>query len=68
YRDEQGFEVYRENRWLENYRAFLDALSKECEIITCKELLELIDEGKIRLSHTEDIAKAWRVLRRFGQK
>ena len=68
YRDENGFEVYQENRWLEKYREFLRILSRECEIITCSELLDLINEGKIKISHTEPIASALRIERQRAER
>lgn len=58
YRDEQGYEVYRDDKLLEGYRKLVKAMSKDYDIITSRELLELIKVGKIIPTHTEDIAKA----------
>lgn len=61
YRDEDGYEVYRDERWLEEYRKLIRRLTLDYEIITSKELLELLEAGKIKIDHTEDIGVAKRM-------
>lgn len=58
HRDEKGYEVYRDDQYMEGYRALVRRLSRECDIITTGDLDYLIDSGKIRLTHTETMEKA----------
>lgn len=64
YRDENGYEIYKEDKWLERYRAFLQLLSRECDIINCAEALDLIERGKIKLAPPVNIALANRPARK----
>lgn len=58
YWDENGHGVYRDDARLEGYRKLLKRLSKDYDIITTAELLNVINRGEIHLSHTEDLARA----------
>lgn len=58
HRDKQGYEIYLNDRLLEDYRNFLKKLSLECEVITSNDLLELVEQGKIPISHIQDVNSA----------
>ena len=42
---------------MEGFRRMLKSMSKDFDIIDSKNLLDLINKGKIDISHTEDISK-----------
>lgn len=58
YWDEKGHGTYRDDARIEGYRKLIKRLSKDYDVITTSDLLELIQQGKILLTHTEDMAKA----------
>lgn len=55
YWDEQGYATYKDDRRLEGYRNLLRTLTKDYDVITTADLLDLISAGKIHIEHTEDI-------------
>lgn len=55
YRDEKGYAEYRDDKRIEGYRKLVRQLSRDYDIVTTGELLELCESGKIDLSHVEDI-------------
>ena len=57
YRDENGIEYYKDDKRMEGFRRMLKSMSKDFDIIDSKNLLDLINTGKIDISHTEDISK-----------
>ena len=57
YRDENGIEYYKDDKRMEGFRRMLKSMSKDFDIIDSKNLLDLINTGKIDLSHTEDMSK-----------
>lgn len=58
YWDENGFGTYQDDRRLENYRKLMKNLSKDYDIITSREFLDLHAQGKIATTHTVDVARA----------
>lgn len=58
YWDENNYGVYRDDQRIDGYRKLLKRLAKDYDIITTAELLELVQQGKIVPSHTEDLARA----------
>lgn len=58
YWDENNYGVYRDDQRIEGYRKLLKRLAKDYDIITTAELLELVQQGKIVPTHTEDLARA----------
>ena len=58
YRDEQGHAEYRDDRLQEGYRKLLARLTKDYEVVTSAELLDLLARGKVRTTHTVDLARA----------
>ena len=57
YRDENGIEYYKDDKRMEGFRRMLKSMSKDFDIIDSKNLFDLINTGKIDISHTEDISK-----------
>ena len=55
YWDENGHGVYKDDVRIEGYRKLLKQLSKDYDIITTAELLDLIKRGEIPLNHMEDL-------------
>lgn len=55
YRDERGYAEYRDAKLMEGYRRLVRQLSRDYDIVTTGELLELCESGKIDLSHVEDV-------------
>lgn len=47
YWDENGFATYRDDKRLEGYRRLLRTLSRDYDIITTKDLLDLVERGEI---------------------
>ena len=58
YWDKNGHGAYVDDRHIEGYRKLLKRISRDYDIITTAELLDLIACGKMPLTHTEDLAKA----------
>lgn len=58
YRDDDGFEYYRDDKRKEDFRKMLRKMSRDFDIIDSRDLKDLIDSGKIVVDHTEDIKKA----------
>lgn len=58
YWDEQRHATYRDDQRLEGYRKLLSRLSKDYDIITTAEFLDLHARGKIKTSHTVELARA----------
>lgn len=56
--DDQGHGMYVDDNRIEGYRKLLRRLAKDYDIITTADLLELLEQGKIAPTHTEDIARA----------
>ena len=54
---ENGIEYYKDDKRMEGFRRMLKSMSKDFDIIDSKNLLDLINTGKIDISHTEDISK-----------
>jgi hypothetical protein len=54
--DENGHAYYRDDRRLERYRKLVRSLSKDYDIITTADFLDLHAQGKIVTSHTVDLA------------
>ncbi len=57
YMDKNGFFTYKDERRLELYHTYLKRLTKDYDVITTAELLDLLESGKITPTHTEDIDK-----------
>lgn len=58
YWDEQGHGVYKDDQRLEGYRKLLSRLTKDYDVITTRDFLDLYERGKIKASHTVDVALA----------
>lgn len=58
YWDENGHGIYKDDQRLEGYRKLLAKLTKNYDVITTRDFLDLYARGKITVSHTVDIAKA----------
>ena len=58
YWDEHGYGTYRDDRRLEGYRSLLARLTKDYDVITTTEFLELHARGEITTTHTVDLALA----------
>jgi hypothetical protein len=58
YRDEQGHATYQNDQRLERYRKLLARLTKDYDVITTAEFLDLYARGKIKTTHTVDLALA----------
>lgn len=57
-RDENGIFYYKDDRKVENYRKLLQRLTKDYDVITTAEFLELQALGKIPLGGVEDVRSA----------
>ena len=55
YRDDDGYEYYKDDHRKEDFRKMLRKMSRDFDIIDSRDLKELIDSGKITVDHTEDI-------------
>lgn len=58
YWDENGHGSYRDDARIEGYRKLLRQLSKDYDIITTAELIDIINRDEIPLQHVEDLARA----------
>lgn len=58
YWDESGHGMYKDDARIEGYLKLLNQLSKDYDIITTSELLDLIERKKIALPHTEELDRA----------
>lgn len=58
YWDEKGHATYKDDQRLEGYRKLLRKLTKDYDVITTREFLDLHARGKIPISNTVDIEKA----------
>lgn len=58
YWDEQGFGHYRDDQRLVGYRKLLARLTKDYDVITTKEFLDLHARGKIKTTHNVDLSLA----------
>ena len=56
YWDEQGHATYKDDKRLEGYRKLVRTLTRDYDVITTKELLELVEAGKIVPTHTEEVS------------
>lgn len=58
YWDKDGHATYKDDRRIENYRKLLRRLSKDYDIITTQEFLDLHAQGKITLADEVDLSLA----------
>lgn len=58
YWDEQGYGTYRDDRRLEGYRSLLARLTRDYDVITTRDFLDLHARGEITTTHTVDLALA----------
>jgi hypothetical protein len=58
YWDGNGFAVYRNDKRIENFRKLVRRLSKDYDIITTGDFLDLHARGKIKTTHTVDLSLA----------
>ncbi|WP_026182849.1 hypothetical protein [Leeia oryzae] len=58
HRDENGHAYYKDDQRLEGYRKLLAKVSKDYDVITTREFLDLHARGKIKTCQTVDIAQA----------
>lgn len=58
YWDEDGHATYRDDHRIEGYRKLLARVTKDYDVITTQEFLDLQARGKIRLTQTVDVARA----------
>jgi hypothetical protein len=58
YWDENAYGTYRDDQRLEGYRKLLKNLSRDYDIITTRDFLDLHARGKITTTHTVDLAMA----------
>jgi hypothetical protein len=56
--DENGHGVYRDDQRLEGYRKLMSHLTKNYDVITTSDFLDLHARGKISISHTVDVTRA----------
>ncbi len=56
--DKNAFAAYKNAQRMDDYHSFLQRLSKDYDIITTAQLLDLLQSGKITTTHTEDITNA----------
>lgn len=56
--DDKGHAEYRDDQRLEGYRKLLARLTKDYDVITTPDFLDLCARGKIAPTHTVDIGKA----------
>lgn len=68
YRDENGYEYYKDDRYQNDFRKMLQKISKDFDIIDSRDLKDLIDTGKIQIDHTEDISKTVYVPRSLNRE
>jgi hypothetical protein len=58
YWDEQDHAAYRDDQRLEKYRKLLARLTKDYDVITTPDFLDLHARGKIETTHTVDVSRA----------
>lgn len=58
YWDEQGHAAYRDDARLEGYRRLIKRLSRDYDVITTAEFLDLYAQGRIKTTHMTDLARA----------
>jgi hypothetical protein len=58
YWDENDYATYRDDQRIEGYRKLLSRLTKDYDVITTAEFLDLHARGKIKTTHTADLACA----------
>lgn len=58
YWDENGHATYRDDKRLEDFRRLMRKLAKDYDIITTADFLDLHARGKIKTTHTVDLALA----------
>ncbi|SMG56511.1 polysaccharide deacetylase [Paraburkholderia susongensis] len=58
YWDEQRHATYRDDQRLEGYRKLLFRLTKDYDVITTTDFLDLHARGKIKTTHTVELARA----------
>ncbi|ANY15048.1 polysaccharide deacetylase family protein [Bordetella pseudohinzii] len=58
YWDENGHASYRDDQRLEGYRKLLGRLTKDYDVITTADFLDLYARGKIRATHSVDLSLA----------
>jgi hypothetical protein len=58
YWDEKGYGSYRDDRRIEGYRKLMAQLTKNYDVITTSEFLDLYSRGKISASQTVDLSHA----------
>ena len=58
YWDENDYGVYKDDQRLESYRKMVKNIAKDYDIITAKDFLALLAQGKIRTTHTVNLAHA----------
>ncbi len=58
HRDKNGYEVYVDDRYVNGFRKFVQRLSLDFDIITCKDLPDLLARGEFGTLQTVDIEKA----------
>lgn len=57
-RNKAGHEVYANDRAMNGFRAFLRKLTLDYDVITSRDLPDLLARGELRASHVEDVEKA----------
>ena len=57
-RDKKGYEVYASDRAMNGFRAFLRRLRLDFDVITTKDLPDLLARGELKPDHIEDVQKA----------
>ena len=67
YWDKRGHGIYKDDQRVEAYRKLVHRLSKDYDIITTSEFLDLYASGKISATHTVDLVKA-EINRNTGKK
>jgi hypothetical protein len=58
YWDENGHAEYRDDRRLEAYRKLLQRLTRDYDVITTRDFLDLLARGKIKTSHVVGLERA----------
>lgn len=58
YWDENGHGEYRDDKRIEGYRKLLHKISRDYDIVTSTELLDLIQRGKVSADRIEDLSLA----------
>lgn len=58
YWDEKGFGSYRDDRRIDGYRKLMAQLTKDYDVITTSDFLDLYSRGKISTQRTIDVARA----------